>query len=246
MGQSAEGKAMGSDLVRAAAALGLLLGLGVAGAGFLVADGFHAVRAADRYVTVKGFSEREVAANLAMWPIVFQVSGDDLAAVQGRLDAAAGKVQAFLAQRGFAAEEANVSSPRLTDLHAQRFDANRPAERYLGEATVTLRSPRVDAVKLAMQESGELIKEGVALVRSYEYQTAFLYTGLEQIKPEMIAEATKDARRAAEQFAHDAGSDVGAIRKAQQGFFSVEDRDAFSPEFKKIRVVTTVEYFLDE
>jgi hypothetical protein len=237
---------MGSDLVRAAVAVGLLLGLGVAGAGFLVADGFRAVRAADRYVTVKGFSEREVAANLAMWPIVFQVSGNDLAAVQERLDQAAGKVRAYLAQRQFAAEETNVSSPRLTDLHAQRFDANRPPERYLGEATVTLRSGRVDAVTLAMRDSGELIKEGVALVRSYEYQTAFLYTGLEQIKPEMIAEATKAARRAAEQFAHDAGSSVGAIRKAQQGFFSVEDRDPFSPEFKQIRVVTTVEYFLDE
>jgi hypothetical protein len=97
-----------------------------------------------------------------------------------------------------------------------------------------------------MQQSGELIREGVTLVRSYEYNTTFLYTALDAIKPAMIAEATKDARKAAEQFARDSGSRVGAIRNAQQGFFDIQDRDAFSPEIKKVRVVTTVQYFLED
>ena len=90
------------------------------------------------------------------------------------------------------------------------------------------------------------MKQGVAVIRSYEYNTQYLFTELETIKPGMIAEATKDARRAAEQFAKDSGSGVGAIRNAQQGLFSIEDRDQFSPEFKKVRVVTTVDYYLSD
>jgi hypothetical protein len=119
-------------------------------------------------------------------------------------------------------------------------------DRYVAEQTITLRSPRVGAVKEALQRSGELIREGVALMRSYEYNTTFLYTALDEIKPQMIADATKDARKAAEQFARDSGSTVGAIRNAQQGYFDIQDRDAFSPEIKKVRVVTTIQYFLDE
>ena len=121
-----------------------------------------------------------------------------------------------------------------------RIGLNRNAQ------TVTLRSPRVEPVKAAIQRSGDLIREGVALVRSYEYNTTFLYTALDSIKPAMIAEATKDARKAAEQFAHDSNSRVGGIRNAQQGYFDIQDRDAFSPEFKKVRVVTTIQYFLAE
>jgi hypothetical protein len=119
-------------------------------------------------------------------------------------------------------------------------------DRYVAEQTMTLRSAKITPVKVAMQQSGELIREGVALVRSYEYNTTFLYTALDTIKPAMIAEATKDARKAAEQFARDSGSRVGAIRNAQQGFFDIQDRDAFSPEIKKVRVVTTVQYFLED
>lgn len=96
----------------------------------------------------------------------------------------------------------------------------------------------------AMSRSGELVAQGIALIRSYEHQTEYLYTDLDKIKPEMIAEATRDARSAAQQFAEDSGSRVGGIRTAQQGYFSIEDRDRFSPQFKKVRVVTTIQYFL--
>jgi uncharacterized protein len=85
---------------------------------------------------------------------------------------------------------------------------------------------------------------GVTLIRSYEYNTQYLFTQLDEVKPEMIAEATRDARRAADEFAEDSGAEVGGIRRAQQGYFSIEDRDAFSPEHKKIRVVTSIDYFL--
>jgi hypothetical protein len=231
----------------AALILGGTLAVGMIGGGLMIGKGLFAARAADRFVTVKGLAEREVPANLAMWPIVFSTTGNDLVAIQATLDASAKKIVAFLEKRGFAPSDYSLSSPRVTDREAQGGRMRGEAgDRYVAEQTVTLRSGKIPAVKQAMQQSGELIREGVALMRSYEYNTTFLYTALDAIKPAMIAEATKDARKAAEQFARDSGSRVGAIRNAQQGFFDIQDRDAFSPEIKKIRVVTTVQYFLED
>lgn len=229
---------------REAGILGLTLAIGIAGAGMLIGHALSVMRTADRHVTVRGLSERDVAADLALWPIVFNATGDDLTAVQAELDRDEATVRAFLTEQGFSTDDVSVSIPRVNDLQAY---GNRQAgtDRYMAETTVTLRSADVERVRTAMQEAGVLVRRGVAMLRSYEYNPQFLFTQLEAIKPEMIAEATRDARRAAEQFAEDSGSRVGAIRSAQQGYFSVEDRDAFSPEFKKIRVVTTVEYFLE-
>jgi hypothetical protein len=223
----------------------LILALGIAAAGWFVGNALYAARAAERYVTVRGFAERELPANLALWPIVFTVTADELGTLQERADAGIAAVRAFLTQ-DFPPEQISVSAPRVQDREAQRMaDRGRELDRYMAEVTVTLRTDAIEAATRAMQRSGELVKQGVALMRSYEYRTQYLYTDLERIKPEMIGEATRDARRAAEQFAQDSGSRVGAIRKAQQGLFSIEDRDAFSPEQKRIRVVTTVEYYLE-
>lgn len=120
-----------------------------------------------------------------------------------------------------------------------------PTERYQVEATVTLRTTRVDEARAAMEASGELVRAGVRLLRSWEYNTQYFFTDLEAIKPEMIAAATRDARRAAEKFAQDSGAGIGGIRRATQGYFSIEDRDPFSPEWKKIRVVTSIDYFVE-
>jgi hypothetical protein len=117
-------------------------------------------------------------------------------------------------------------------------------ERYQVQGTVTLRTKKVEDAKRAIQRSGELVKKGVRVIQSWDGTTQFLYTDLEKIKPAMIADATKDARRAAEQFAIDSAAQVGAIRRAQQGLFSIEDLDANTPHRKKVRVVTTVDYFL--
>ena len=118
-------------------------------------------------------------------------------------------------------------------------------QRYVAEVVVVALEPDRQ-VRKANELLGDLVKEGVALVQNYESRTQFSYTGLEQVKPGMIATATRDARKAAEQFAKDSGSKVGSIRNAQQGYFSIEDRDSFSPEFKQIRVVTTVQFFLED
>jgi hypothetical protein len=226
------------------AILGGAVALGLAVGGYFIGHGLLKARSSERFVTVKGLAEREVKADLAIWPVVFAVTADDLVTLQSRADDSARKIRAFL-QRDFEGEPVSVSAPRVQDREAQgvmREQAN--LSRYVAEVTVTLRTGRVDAVKAALERSGELVKQGVAIVQNYEARTDYLFTQLDQIKPEMIAAATKDARHAAEQFASDSGSQVGAIRHAQQGYFTVEDRDPFSPEFKKIRVVTTVEFFL--
>jgi hypothetical protein len=224
----------------------LLIALGIAFAGYAVGHALFKARAAERYVTVKGLAEREVQADLVLWPIVFNTTGNDLVAVQKAAEADAVKIEDFLKRQTFDAAEISRSAPRVTDYLAQGYNAEgrAPAERYQVEMTVLVRSKKVDPVQRAVPLSGDLVKSGVALVRSYEQSTQYLFTALETIKPEMIAQATQDARRAAEQFAKDSGSEVGGIRQAQQGYFSVEDRDAFSPEWKKVRVVTTVEYLL--
>lgn len=224
--------------------LGLAIGLGVAVGGYYIGHGLEVARSADRYVTVKGLAEREVKADLAIWPLVFVVTADDLTVLQKLADASEQKIRTFLGE-DFTGDSVTVSAPRVTDRIAQGLVDQSRLARYVAEVTVTLRTGRIDTLRSAIQRSGELVKQGVALVQNYEARTQYLFTGLEKIKPEMIAHATRDARRAAEQFAKDSGANVGAIRNAQQGFFSIEDRDPFSPEIKSIRVVTTVQFFLD-
>ncbi|HSO23227.1 MAG TPA: SIMPL domain-containing protein [Chondromyces sp.] len=223
---------------------GLLVAAGVAVGGYFVGHGLLAARSSDRYVTVRGLAEREVPANLVVWPITYTVTADDLSTLQRRSDESAAKIAAFLAD-GFSSGEISVSQPRVTDRQAQgMMDQSGRLERFVSESAVTVRSERIDAVRAAMARTGELVAQGVALIRSYETSTEYFFTALESVKPEMIREATRDARSAAQQFAEDSGSRVGGIRTAQQGYFSIEDRDRFSPEHKKIRVVTTVQYFL--
>ncbi len=221
-----------------------LMAVGVALAGYFIGSGFLKARSADRSVTVRGLAEREVAADLVIWPITYTVTADDLGTLQRRTDEGAAKIRSFLSG-SFSDDEISSSEARVTDRQAQgMMDQSGRLERFVAESTVTVRSDRIDVVRAAMERSGELVAQGVALIRSYETSTEYFFTALDQVKPEMIREATQDARRAAQQFAEDSGSRVGGIRSAQQGYFSIEDRDRFSPEFKKIRVVTTVQYFL--
>lgn len=224
----------------------IVLALGIVIAGYLVGDALVEARSTERKVSVRGLAERDVPANLALWPIVFTVTSDDLSDLQRKADTGVATVRDFLAG-DFPVEQVSVSAPRVQDREAQQTSGDgRRLDRYSAEVAVTLRTDRIDAVKKAIERTGELVKKGVPVMRSYEYNTQYLFTALETIKPEMIAEATMDARRAAEQFAKDSGSEVGAIKTAQQGLFSIADRDQFSPEVKTVRVVTTVEYYLGD
>ncbi len=227
----------------AAFILGLFLAIGLVGSGYLIGSALEQTRAANRFVTVKGLAEREVRANLCIWPIGFNVIGNDLAAVQGRITAFEKTIIEFLSAQGFAASGIYRSPPRITDYDAREYYGNnRPPNRYMAESTVTLRTGDVEKVREVMQRSGDLVKAGVVL--QDRFQPQYLYTDLNAIKPEMIAEATHNAREAAERFAEDSGTRIGALRNATQGLFSIEDRDNYSPDYKHIRVVTTMEYFL--
>jgi hypothetical protein len=229
-----------------AAILGIAAATGLALAGWFIGRGLLEARSSDRYVTVKGLAQQEVKADLVIWPLRYAVTANDLVTLQRLSDDSARKVRAFLAQR-FGDDAIFVSAPRIQDRDAQGV-MNRGANvaRYVAEVVVTLRSQNIDGVRAASEQLGELVTQGVALVQDYENRTQYSYTGLDQVKPAMIATATKDARKAAEQFAQDSGSQVGAIRTAQQGYFTIEDRDAFSPDWKTIRVVTTVQFFLED
>jgi uncharacterized protein len=204
-------------------------------------------RSYDRYVSVRGFAEQEIRADLAYWPISFSVTGNDLQQVQKELDLGAHEVMAFLGRHGLDDAEISVSAPRITDQHAYGVsEQHRPANRFTAQGVITARTGKVAEVKKAMASAGELVSGGVVLIHSYEFQPRFEFTGLAEIKPGMIADATRDARNAAQQFAHDSGSRVGAIRRASQGLFTIEDRDQFTPEIKRVRVVTGIDYFLED
>ena len=198
-----------------------------------------------RYVEVKGLAEREVAADLAIWPISYSLSGANLEQLRENLDRADESVIAFLKLNGFSDDEITRSPPRVTDRWLNSYDGQRPTERYAAERTLTLRTAQVESTRAAMGDAAELISQGVPLTPNWGSAAEFLFTSLDEIKPEMIAEATADARRAANQFAEDSGSRVGAIRTARQGYFTITERDPSSPHVKLVRVVTTIDYDLE-
>ncbi len=223
-------------------AIALILAAGVASGGWLAAGGLQKFRTADRYVTVKGLAERYVDADLVVWPLPHAVSGNDLAQVQAVLDRNTESIRRFFMDAGFGEDEIVVSPPRLEDRAAYAWGDQQPRERYRYGNTVTLRTSRVAEALDALRRTGELVAAGVVLAEGGFPQ--FEYTRLNDVKPELIAEATANARAAAEQFALDSGARVGGIRSANQGVIDITDRDLGSPQVKKIRVVSTVEYFL--
>lgn len=226
-----------------------VLALGLVGAGWFAAQGMAKLRTADRYVTVKGSAEREVSADLLVWPLAHSVGGNDLAAVQRQLDANTASIREFFTSAGFPEDDIVVSPPRLEDRWAWAYDQNRPTERFRYSTTVSLRTTDVAKAQQVLRRSGELVARGIMLGGSggegeMGSGPEFSYTQLNAIKPELIAEATAEARKAAEQFAQDSGARIGGIRSANQGVITINDRDRGSPQVKTVRVVSTVEYFL--
>jgi hypothetical protein len=229
-----------------AAILGLSIGLGILVAGVSISRALYKTRTAERYVSVRGLAEKEIPADQAIWPITYKDAGDDLLRLQKQLDANRDIIVDFLLEKGFKAEDISHSPPLITDTWAEVHYGGQtlPTIRYRIQKTVTLRTRDIQLVKQSMEKSGELVAKGIVLSQSWENRTEFLFTGLNAIKPEMIREATLNAREAAEKFAEDSGSQIGKIRRATQGLFTISDRDANSPDLKIVRVVTNLEYFL--
>ena len=228
--------------------LGLFIFLGLAALGYLVSETALKVKKMDRVVTVKGLSEREVPADIAIWPIKFDEANNDLAALYAEVERHSGIVVAFLKQHGFAEGEITVSQPSILDRLAQNYGNTGSIKfRYTAATVVTVYTKRVDAVRNAMRHVVDLGKSGIALSgQNYENRTQFLFTGLNALKPNMIEEATTNAREVAEKFARDSDSRLGKIKTASQGQFSISDRDSSTPYIKKVRVVSTVQYYLSD
>lgn len=220
----------------------VVLAIGFAAAGWFAAGGLERLRAADRYVTVKGSAEATVDADLVVWPLPHTVGGNDLATVQRELDANTAIIRDFFVEAGFEPEEIVVSPPRLEDRWAWAYGDSRPPERFRYATTVSLRTDNVAQALEVVRRSGELVSRGVMIGEGSAPD--FDYTRLNDIKPGLIAEATAAARDSAEQFAQDSGSQLGGIRSANQGVVTISDRDQSSPHVKRVRVVSTVEYFL--
>ncbi len=219
--------------------------VGMAAFGFIARHTVLSAKKFDEFVTVKGLSEREVPANLVIWPIAFSVTDNDLTLLQAQIQKARTTVQQFLTEQGFKAEEFSNSPPQIDDLASGTAEDQKPAFRYRANLTVLLRSAKVVELKSAMEASDKLVLRGIALTGGeYKSRPQFLFTGLNEIKPEMIGEANRNARKAAEKFAEDSQAKVGAIRHAVQGPFEINDVDPSSPDRKIVRVVTTVDFYL--
>lgn len=223
----------------------IILALGLVGGCWVLGKALVDFKALDRYVTVKGLAEREVPADLAMWPISYGAGAGTLEGVDVALKRSRGQIMAFLREKDLGDAEILDTAPRIQDNQATN-PGRAVAQRFTASAILTVRSKDIAAVKKAMSSAGDLVSRGVLLVQNWEYRPTFAFTGLNAIKPDMIAEATRNARAAARQFAEDSGSRVGAIRRATQGYFSLQDRDRYTPEIKKVRVVTTIDYFLED
>lgn len=228
--------------------LGVCFLLGLLGLGYQLGQAVLGVKALERSVTVKGLSEREFNADIVIWPIQFAAAGNDLAGLYDSIEANTASIRAFLQDNGFSADEITVSAPVITDRSAQQYGSNDRAEfRYAANQAVTVYSGKIDVARTLMTRLPELGKQGIVLTgNNYQAQTEYLFTRLNEVKPEMVEEATHKAREVAEKFAANSQSRLGKIRRASQGQFSIEDRDKNNPHIKKVRVVSTVEFYLSD
>ncbi|MGN0049976.1 MAG: SIMPL domain-containing protein [Prevotella sp.] len=201
----------------------------------------------DRNVTVKGLAEKEVEADKVTWPIPTKELGNDLPELYSRINATTQKVKTFLKQHGLKDEEISVNAPVVIDLNADQYNNNLRAFRYNITSTITVTSRNVKLVRNIMARQGELLKQGVAVVDGgYENRTTYEFVSFQQMKPQMMQEAIKNAETTAEQFAKNSKSSLDKIMHADQGQFSIDDRDQNTPYIKKVRVVTTVTYSLKD
>lgn len=228
--------------------LGLALFLGLTVLGALLASAAISVKEYERSVTVKGLAEQDLIADIVIWPIQFTIADNDLQSLYQDIDRNTDTIINFLQAQNVAAEDITIGTPAITDKSAQQYgNQNRAPFRYIGVQTVTVYSEDIDTVRQVMSKLSELGKQGIVLSgNNYQSQTEYLFTRLNDIKPAMIEQATRKAREVAQKFAQYSDSQMGKIRQASQGQFSIRPRDKNNPHIKKIRVVSTIEYYLSD
>ena len=185
----------------AALILGVSIFLGLLALGYQLGDAVLRFKAYERSVTVKGLSEREVDADIVIWPIQFTAAGNDLSGLYSAIEASTGRIRDFLEANGFAAEEITVAAPVITDKSAQQYGDNKAEFRYAAVQTVTVYSNRIANARALMTRLSELGKQGIVFSGAgYQARTDYLFTRLNEVKPAMIEEATRQAREGAEKF----------------------------------------------
>ncbi len=239
---------MHESRTKAAFGLGVFIFVGLFSIGFFIYKAALQIKGLNRTVAVKGLSEREMPADIAIWPIKFNEADNDLANLYNTIQQKTDLVTRFLKANGVSDDEITVAVPSITDRQAQAYgETANISFRYSAIATITVYSTKVDLVRSTMRKVVDLGKQGIAIAgQDYENKTEFLFTKLNEIKPVMIQEATRNARQVAEKFAQDSKSTLGKIKSAQQGQFTIEDRDSTTPYIKKVRVVSTLEYYLSD
>lgn len=224
-----------------------ILAVSIAFLGLCIKWGIDDFANKDRNVTVKGLAEKEVEADKVTWPIPTKELGNDLPELYQRINTTTAKVKAFLKQHGIKDDEINVNAPVVIDLNADQYSNNNRGFRYNITSTITVTSQNVKLVRSIMAKQGELLKQGVAVLDGgYENRITYEYVGFKKMKPQMMQEAIKNAEATAQEFATNSNSKLNKITKADQGQFSIDDRDANTPYIKKVRVVTTVTYSLKD
>lgn len=251
---STDNKSCNSSLDKCLALGLILLGLSIVAAGFMISAGLKEFRSADRTIYMKGLAQKDVEADLALWTIKHSATGDNLQQVQDIIQSNSMKIRSFLLKNEL--KETDIASRRLevTDLLAQAYRGQGAENsRFIISEVLVVRTNEVGKLNNAYQNSGELLKQNVSLiVQQNQSPIEYIYTGLNDIKPEMIAEATQNAREGAEQFAKDSGADIGGIKYANQGVFQILPRDSDNSyeerwsQYKTVRVVSTIQFAIEE
>jgi hypothetical protein len=222
-----------------------ILAVGLIAGGYLLGNGLLRAKDADRSVTVRGVAEREVTADLATWTISYSATSGDLASAQAKVREDTAALEAFFKELGFPKDALQPTGANVASFQTDGVTSFTVRQR------LALRTDNVALAQKAVAQQFDLVGRGVFLEEGSGM--AYTFTKLNDIKPAMVAEATKDARASAEQFAEDSGARVGAIKDATQGYFTIEARDGDSgggwgvsdSPYKKVRVVTTVNFLLD-
>lgn len=224
-----------------------ILAVSIAFLGLCIKWGIDDFANKDRNVTVKGLAEKEVEADKVTWPIPTKELGNDLPELYQRINTTTAKVKAFLKQHGIKDDEINVNAPVVIDLNAERYGENRNPYRYNITSIITVTSNNVKLIRSLIARQGELLQKGIAIVDGgYDNPVKYEYVAFRKMKPKMMQEAIENAEQTAEQFAKNSKSKIDKILNADQGQFSIDDRDSNTPYIKKVRVVTTVTYSLKD
>lgn len=223
----------------------IFIALSIVVLGLCIKSGLNSISNNSRVVTVKGLAEQDVEADRVIWPVQFRVVGNNLGSLYKEVNANSAVIRNFLIKNGIKESEIAANAPQVVDRAAETY-SNGYTDRYSVSSTMTVSTSNVRLVRKLLAKQGDLIEKGISIVNDYSNQVVYEFTKLNSVKPKMIETATRNARIAADKFATDSQSELGKIKNANQGQISISDRDDNTPYIKKIRVVTSIEYYLKD